>query len=74
MTRRYGHDPFWMQAKFDGKCAKKGCDVPIRKGEQIFRYPKLRKSYGSACGHAREASNDFEAAAQDEDFMSGGLF
>jgi hypothetical protein len=69
MSRRYNNDPYWLTARFNSDCAK--CHKHIKKGDRIFYYPNGRKAYcEDPCG--KEASADFEAAAQDEAFMNGG--
>ena len=43
-------DPFWIFAKFPGKCTR--CGAPIKKGESIFYYPATRAVFCPAddCG------------------------
>ena len=66
---RYQGDPFWLTARYVGKCCK--CDRVIRKGENIFYYPKGKHIYcdAEACGGA--ASADFDACAFDESMYTG---
>lgn len=63
----YPADPRWIIARYPGQCSKPGCGAAIRKGDRAFSYPSTRTLYGQSCGHADEASRDFEAARQDED-------
>jgi hypothetical protein len=67
MTR--GKDPYWMSARFPGKCAR--CGKEIKKGEQIFYYPNTRAVYcdGDNCGG--QEARDFAAAASDENIYNG---
>ena len=71
---RYSRDPYWLTAKFNSTCAK--CQGEIKKGQQAFYYPSTRSCYCQKESCGGEASADFNAAAQDEDFMmsqfSGG--
>ena len=65
---RYSADPFWLKARYAGKCAK--CERPFGPGDEIFYYPKGKKCYPAICCGER-ASADFSMAVQDEDFMAG---
>lgn len=67
MRRRFKCDPKWITAKYPAKCAKPGCEVPITFGDRVFYYHEDRSLYGSRCGHAEEASRDFNAHRIDED-------
>lgn len=69
---RYKNDPRWIRASFDSTCSRKGCAKPIKKGEDVFYYPSSRTCYCKADDCGGQASRDFDAAAQDEAFMSGG--
>ncbi len=64
---RYRGDPSWLTAKYDGECSAEGCHQPIKKGDRAFYYPNSRKILAVPCGHAEQASNDFEAHRQDEE-------
>lgn len=66
-----GRDPHWMDARFDSECGKKDCNEQIKKGDRIFFYPVTRTALGSRCGHAEEASADFEAHKMDERIITG---
>ena len=68
--KSYSGDPYWMNAKFAGTCAKTG--EAFKKGERVFYYPRERKCYAGAAGEA--AARDFEACAQDEAVYSGGSY
>jgi len=69
---RYNRDPYWLTAKFDSKCTRTGCDATIRKGERAFYYPSSRSCYCQKDDCGGQAARDFDAAKQDEAFMSGG--
>lgn len=60
-------DPYWMTARFPGKCAKTG--EPFAKGARVFRY-KSGECYAGAAAAA--AAADFKSCADDEAFMNGG--
>jgi len=62
---RYKGDPYWLTARYPGKCAK--CGRAFTKGTDIFRY-KDGTIYADTCAEA--ASREFEAAAADEDLYS----
>lgn len=62
---RYGGDPYWLVAKYAGKC--KGCGKPFKKGDRVFRY-KDGSVYADEC--AEKASAEFESAKQDEAFYN----
>lgn len=66
--KTYSGDPYWMTAKFPGKCAKTG--EPFKCGERVFYYPRERKAYAGKA--AEQAAADFAACAQDEAFANGG--
>lgn len=65
MAIRYSRDPFWMDAKYAGRCAQ--CSTQFVRGTRIFYYPATKSAYCSseACGVA--AAHDFQAAAWDEE-------
>jgi len=44
---RYNQDPFWMKAKFESTCA---CGATIRKGSDIFYFPRYRTAECHHCG------------------------
>lgn len=62
----YRGDPRWIEVRFDGRCAKRGCGAAIRRGEAAFYYPNGRQLFGKPCGHGDEAAADFEAHRADE--------
>lgn len=64
---RYSGDPYWTTAKWDGQ-DKEG--NPVKRGTPIFYYPRTKTVLQGAA--AEQAARDFQAAAQDEDFMNGG--
>ena len=71
MSRYHNKDPFWMTAKFNGKCAS--CGSAIKRGTQIWYMPASRSAYGENCCDAgRQHERDFGAACFDEAAYSGG--
>lgn len=66
----YSRDPYWLTARYPGACAK--CSAPISRGDRAFYYPLTRTMYGAACGCGETADRDFDAAAMDEDMLTGG--
>jgi len=68
MATSYSGDPHWLSAKYPGKCAKKDCNQPFKKGERIFYYPKYKEAYYGECANA--AARDFTTMAQDEDYYN----
>lgn len=69
---RYSRDPYWLTAKFDSKCTRKGCDTTITKGQRAFYYPSSKSVLCEKDDCGGQASRDFEAAAADDAAMSGG--
>ena len=69
MRDYYTGDPYWMIAKYNGKCS--GCGAPFRRGDRVFRY-KSGKMFAEQCGCGIEQSERFEALAQDEYNYSRG--
>jgi transcription elongation factor Elf1 len=65
MASHYKGDPKWIEAKFNSTCS---CGRAIKKGEQIFYYPKGKVAFCSDCGQSRSA--EFQSAVQDEDFYN----
>lgn len=57
-------DPFWMTAKFKGKCATPGCTDLIYKNDRIYWYPNVKKAYVGEC--ANKAARDFGSITFDE--------
>ena len=50
--RRHGNtDPFWLTARYPGRCA---CGREIKPGQQIFWYPNGRKAICQTCGRTAE--------------------
>lgn len=62
----YVGDPRWMTARYSSTCSK--CDGSIKKGTQIWWYPKGRIAYCESCGETD--ARVFDAAVADEDFMN----
>lgn len=48
MPRRT-EEPFWMNAKYDGKCAE--CHDPVYEGERIVWDPDVGRAYCGNCGY-----------------------
>ena len=63
MRNHYQGDPYWMTARYPGKCA--GCHRPFPKGEQVFRY-KSGKVFAESChcGDSESARFDEHARAE----------
>jgi len=66
---RYKGDPFWITAKYPSKCKK--CGKEINKGAKAFYYPKGRAIYCDSPDCGQQASREFQAAAEDEDWYMG---
>lgn len=66
---KYNKDPRWIKARFPGECPR--CEALVKRGDNIFFYPNGNRILcsGEECGG--QASRDFDAAVQDEEFMSG---
>jgi len=62
---RYKNDPYWTTARFDSKDAN---GAPVKKGDRIFYYPSTRTVLSGAA--ADRASEEFDGACQDEDFLN----
>ena len=67
---RYGGDPFWLTAKFSGKCARKSCGRVIPAGGRAFYYPRTKALYCDSPGCGQAESSSFESAAADEFFYN----
>lgn len=59
-------DPYWTVARWDGKDAE---GRPVKKGTRIFYFPNGRQVFQGEA--AEREARSFEAARQDEAFMSG---
>ena len=68
---RYSRDPYWLTAKFQSKCSRKGCDATIKKGERAFYYPSDRTCLCQKEECGGQASRDFEARCHDESMYNG---
>ena len=68
MVSHYNGDPVWISAKFDSNC--RGCGLPIRRGDDIFWYPRGKTAYGSVCGCAEHHSGEFNSMRADEDVFN----
>lgn len=66
--KSYARDPFWLESRFPGTCAK--CGAAIKTGERIFYYPNGKKAYSGECAEA--ASRDFQSCAFDEAQYNSG--
>ena len=72
MRNYYSRDPYRSMARFNGTCPD--CNERISKGDEITVWPTSRK--GRRARHWRCSETDylrFEAAAEDEYFMTGGV-
>lgn len=69
MSKYYSNDPYWMVARYPGKCAKTG--EPFYPGDRIFYYPRDKKAYSGQTAEAFYSA--FLAAVQDEDFYNSGF-
>ena len=51
-NRRANRDPYWLTARYTGRCAQ--CEATIRRGDRAFYYPapKTLLCDGAACGQA----------------------
>lgn len=67
----YRDDPREITAKYDGKCSHAGCNVPVKRGQRIFYYPKSRAVLGETCGHGADAARRFASECADEAMMGG---
>jgi len=66
---RYSGDPYWTTARFQSSC--RHCGRTIKKGEDIFYYPKQKAVYCQDAGCGQSESDRFTAEAQDEDVLNG---
>lgn len=66
----YLGDPYWMIAKYPGKCA--GCQAPFEQGDRVFRY-KSRKMFAERCGCGIGESERFNTLAEDEYAYTRGM-
>ncbi|MBU2507593.1 MAG: hypothetical protein KJ799_12850 [Bacteroidetes bacterium] len=58
-------DPRWIKARFNSICS---CSQSIKKGDDIFYYPKSKTAICKFCGES--ASKQFNLEAQDEQFFN----
>ena len=63
----YG-DPFWLTAKYSSLCQQ--CKDPIKKGSQIFYYPRGKIALCEKCG--RIAERDFRMMVDYEEGVCRG--
>lgn len=72
MARYYSGDPYWTTARYNSTC--KHCGATIRKGDQIFYYPKGKAVYcqHEDCGGIESAR--FQEYVMDEMLMSGECY
>ena len=49
--QRSNGDPFWLTARYPGKCS---CGFEIKPGQQIFWYPNDRTAICQNCGRTAE--------------------
>jgi hypothetical protein len=65
---RYKGDPRWLEAKYAGKCTGNHGQrtQAIKRGDRVFYYPSSRTILAQPCGHADDASADFNSHTFDE--------
>ncbi len=63
--KTYSRDPYWTDARFGSVCK---CGQVINKGDRIFYYPATKTALCTKC--SEQASREFAAAVQDEDFYN----
>ena len=63
MRHYYSGDPYWLTARYAGKCA--GCGKPFAKGSEVFRF-KSGKLFAQDCGCGVSESERFEELAAQE--------
>jgi len=66
----YKNDPYWTKARFTSYCVK--CKRQVRKGEDIFYYPKYKAVYCNSDNCGGQESRDFESVVFDEDQYNQG--
>ena len=64
--RRRSDRPYWITARYGGKCSNPKCGRPVKKGEEIFYYPATRTFLCcyEPCG--QQAARDLAADDQDQ--------
>lgn len=60
-------DPFWMKAKFAGKCSGTNCNDTISKGQDIFYYPKTKSVFVGKCADSNYRDYRIHASSEDGD-------
>ncbi len=70
MRYHQNRDPYWTTARFDGPSNNRN-GQPIKRGDRIFYYPNGRQSFVGI--EAESAAADFQACADDEAVMNGGM-
>lgn len=63
-------DPYWLKARFKSKCCR--CGKEIKKGEEIFYFPKGKAVYCDSDSCGEKESNVFQASVEDERNYNGG--
>ena len=63
---RYLNDPYWITAKFPGRCSSAKCQATIPRDGRAFYYPRGKFLLCRSCGEA--ADREFAAAVMDEEF------
>lgn len=66
----YSKDPFWMKAKYEGKCSD--CKEVIKKGDDMWYYPIGKHTLCKKCGESAEAK--FLEQVQDEEFLNRDFY
>ncbi len=65
---RYKHDPYWLIARYPGRCTNGSCQGHIHPGSKAFYYPKGKFILCAKCGEA--ASREFDMLAMDEEMYA----
>jgi hypothetical protein len=68
--RRYSGDPYWITARYAGRCVRCGRTIP--KGERAFYYPNGKGLYCQAALCGEQCAAEFQGATEDEDTYAGG--
>lgn len=62
-------DPYWLKAKFKCKCCR--CNKEVKKGEEVFYFPKGKAVYCNSDSCGVKENNVFMSSVHDEDFYNG---
>ena len=69
MSYYYKGDPYWTKARFNSRCCK--CGESIKKGNDIFYYPRGKHVFCDKANCGQAESNSFESIAFDEAMYNG---